>query len=208
MSPRASSLLTADELVLFRPKGKKSVRHDPPESLRDDHPSLELKILDQSEHSTIGTAVTHLELSKVAKSEPKERMDRRPYDHLPTHEDVEELVKKNDIPRFSSNPIAQKKLDKWVQQNAIQFQGQPVGKSQGNDRVQRLKDPPVDDDGEDPTGTSSMEVWHYHFHHWPDHGVPSGEGVDKLAGLIKEIGRKREELGGGDPTRCEVWVHW
>ncbi len=52
----------------------------------------------------------------------------------------------------------------------------------------------------------AMMLWHYHFDAWPDHGVPRGKGVNALVALVKEIGRRRNELGGVDG--CEVWVHW
>ena len=46
-----------------------------------------------------------------------------------------------------------------------------------------------------------MQVLHYHFHAWPDHGVP--DRVDELRQLVYAIGEKRRELDD-----CEVWVHW
>lgn len=49
-------------------------------------------------------------------------------------------------------------------------------------------------------------IHHYMFDHWPDHGVPSAEGVTLLKNLVFKVGKLREELGGVD--ECEVWVHW
>lgn len=46
-------------------------------------------------------------------------------------------------------------------------------------------------------------IHHYHFTDWPDHGVPSENGVEALYGLILEVDRQRKALGN-----CEVWVHW
>lgn len=55
-----------------------------------------------------------------------------------------------------------------------------------------------------PTGqTEKMELRHYLFNAWPDHGVPTGNAVQQLKDLVMEIGREREALGD-----CEVWVHW
>lgn len=48
-----------------------------------------------------------------------------------------------------------------------------------------------------------MELRHYLFNAWPDHGVPTGQAVQQLRELVMEIGRAREALGD-----CEVWVHW
>lgn len=46
---------------------------------------------------------------------------------------------------------------------------------------------------------NELEVLHYHFEAWPDHGVPEGEDVEALRRLVLEI----EEIREG-----EVWVHW
>ncbi|EIW70073.1 hypothetical protein TREMEDRAFT_61835 [Tremella mesenterica DSM 1558] len=62
-----------------------------------------------------------------------------------------------------------------------------------------------------PTTTSTtgkkveeILIWHYHFHGWPDHGIPSGQGVKSLVKLIQTVREKRLQLGG---DKCEVWVH-
>ncbi|TYJ52041.1 hypothetical protein B9479_007370 [Cryptococcus floricola] len=47
----------------------------------------------------------------------------------------------------------------------------------------------------------SVNLHHYHFDAWPDHGVPKGPGVQALRALVLEIEAKRKELD------CEVWVH-
>ncbi|KAK4688767.1 hypothetical protein P7C73_g1340, partial [Tremellales sp. Uapishka_1] len=46
-----------------------------------------------------------------------------------------------------------------------------------------------------------MQVHHYFFADWPDHGVPQGPAVEKLRALVRDIGRRRAEY------ECEVWVH-
>jgi protein-tyrosine phosphatase len=48
-----------------------------------------------------------------------------------------------------------------------------------------------------------MKIRHYLFNAWPDHGVPTGQAVQKLKALVEHIGQERERLGD-----CEVWVHW
>jgi protein-tyrosine phosphatase len=57
------------------------------------------------------------------------------------------------------------------------------------------------DDAQD----EAVTIHHYYFDAWPDHGVPTGDAVEKLRKLVYQIGQKREELGGEE---CEVWVHW
>ncbi|WWD20806.1 hypothetical protein CI109_105283 [Kwoniella shandongensis] len=51
-------------------------------------------------------------------------------------------------------------------------------------------------------GDKTVNVIHYHFDAWPDHGVPQGNGVDALRALVKQVEQRREQLD------CEVWVHW
>lgn len=46
---------------------------------------------------------------------------------------------------------------------------------------------------------NEMDVRHYHFEAWPDHGVPAREDLKALRRLIYEV----EEVRDG-----EVWVHW
>lgn len=46
---------------------------------------------------------------------------------------------------------------------------------------------------------NEMEVLHYHFEAWPDHGVPAAGDLEALRKLVLEI----EEVRDG-----EVWVHW
>lgn len=55
-------------------------------------------------------------------------------------------------------------------------------------------------------GKKTMQLHHYFFAEWPDHGVPQGEHVECLRRLVEEVaersGTDRGEL------ECEVWVHW
>jgi protein-tyrosine phosphatase len=46
---------------------------------------------------------------------------------------------------------------------------------------------------------NEMEVLHYHFEAWPDHGVPEKADLDALRRLVHEVDDKRDG---------EVWVHW
>ena len=46
---------------------------------------------------------------------------------------------------------------------------------------------------------NDLDVVHYHFNAWPDHGVPQGDGVEALRRLVLEVEESREG---------EVWVHW
>ncbi|OXG11151.1 hypothetical protein C366_06190 [Cryptococcus neoformans Tu401-1] len=50
-------------------------------------------------------------------------------------------------------------------------------------------------------GDRRVNLFHYQFDAWPDHGVPTGTAVQALRELVKEVEEKRRELG------CEVWVH-
>jgi protein-tyrosine phosphatase len=53
-----------------------------------------------------------------------------------------------------------------------------------------------------------MELHHYHFVGWPDHGVPGGENVNALKRLIDEVERRKLELKVEIGEDVEVWVHW
>ncbi|KAL7420821.1 hypothetical protein Q5752_004774 [Cryptotrichosporon argae] len=46
-----------------------------------------------------------------------------------------------------------------------------------------------------------VDLHHYYYADWPDHGVPEGEAVDKLRALVLAVGAHQDEL------ECEVWVH-
>jgi hypothetical protein len=45
-----------------------------------------------------------------------------------------------------------------------------------------------------------IEITHYRFVLWPDHGVPSGEAVGAMRRLVEEVERRRED--------SEIWIHW
>jgi protein-tyrosine phosphatase len=46
---------------------------------------------------------------------------------------------------------------------------------------------------------NELDVVHYMFEAWPDHGVPQGNDVEALRRLVLEVETVREG---------EVWVHW
>ncbi|KIR52734.1 hypothetical protein I315_04597 [Cryptococcus gattii Ru294] len=50
-------------------------------------------------------------------------------------------------------------------------------------------------------GDRRVNLFHYQFDAWPDHGVPTGKAVQALRELVKEVDEKRRALD------CEVWVH-
>lgn len=47
-----------------------------------------------------------------------------------------------------------------------------------------------------------VDVSHYHFKAWPDHGVPLPADRPALKALVLEVGRRQKE------GQKEVWVHW